>query len=45
MRRLQNFVGGSYPADEGPLTPLSHPSAGEHMAETPVSGPRDAERR
>ena len=45
MRRLQNFVGGTYcDAEDGPLAPLIDPSTGEAFAEAPVSGPADVDR-
>ena len=45
MRRLQNFIGGSYvDAQDGPLAPLINPSTGEPFAEAPVSGPADVDR-
>ena len=45
MRRLQNFIGGSYrDAEDGPLAPLVNPSTGEVFAEAPVSGPADVDR-
>ncbi len=44
MRRLQNFVGGSYrDAEDGPTAPLVDPSTGEPFAEAPVSGPADVD--
>ncbi|HEY2214327.1 MAG TPA: aldehyde dehydrogenase family protein, partial [Acidimicrobiales bacterium] len=45
MRRLQNFIGGSYcDAEDGPLAPLINPSTGEPFAEAPVSGAADVDR-
>ncbi len=45
MRRLQNFVGGTYcDAEDGPVAPLIDPSTGEAFAEAPVSGPADVDR-
>ncbi len=45
MRRLQNFIGGSYcDAEDGPLAPLINPSTGEVFAEAPVSGAADVDR-
>ena len=45
MRRLQNFIGGSYcDAEDGPLAPLINPSTGEAFAEAPVSGAADIDR-
>jgi betaine-aldehyde dehydrogenase len=45
VRRLQNFIGGSYvDAQDGPTAPLINPSTGEVFAETPVSGPADVDR-
>ena len=44
MRRLQNFIGGTYrDADDGPLAPLVDPSTGECFAEAPVSGRADVD--
>jgi betaine-aldehyde dehydrogenase len=45
VRRLQNFIGGSYAdAEDGPTAPLINPSTGEVFAETPVSGAADVDR-
>jgi betaine-aldehyde dehydrogenase len=45
VRRLQNFIGGSYvDAQDGPTAPLINPSTGEVFAESPVSGPADVDR-
>jgi betaine-aldehyde dehydrogenase len=45
VRRLQNFIGGSYcDAEDGPLAPLINPSTGEVFAEAPVSGAADVDR-
>jgi betaine-aldehyde dehydrogenase len=45
VRRLQNFIGGSYcDAEDGPLAPLINPSTGEQFAEVPVSGAADVDR-
>src|SRR5580698_2082622 len=45
MRKLQNFVGGTYrDAEDGPSAPLINPSTGEAFAEAPVSGPADVDR-
>jgi betaine-aldehyde dehydrogenase len=45
MRRLQNFIGGSFEdAQDGPLAPLVNPSTGEPFAQAPVSGPADVDR-
>src|SRR6202042_3491294 len=42
MRKLQNFVGGTYrDAEDGPSAPLIDPSTGEPFAEAPVSGAAD----
>jgi len=44
MRRLQNFVGGTFhDAEDGPLVPLIDPSTGEPFAEAPVSGAGDVD--
>ncbi len=45
MRRLQNFIGGTYvDAEDGPTAPLLNPSTGEPFAEAPVSGAADVDR-
>ena len=42
MRKLQNFVGGTYrDAEDGPSAPLIDPSSGAPFAEAPVSGAAD----
>jgi betaine-aldehyde dehydrogenase len=44
VRRLQNFIGGSYrDAEDGPTAPLINPSTGEPFAEAPVSGAADVD--
>jgi betaine-aldehyde dehydrogenase len=45
VRRLQNFIGGTYcDTEDGPLAPLVNPATGEAFAEAPVSGPADIDR-
>jgi betaine-aldehyde dehydrogenase len=45
VRRLQNFIGGTYvDAEDGPTAPLINPSTGEPFAEAPVSGAADVDR-
>ncbi len=45
MRKLQNFVGGTYrDAEDGPSAPLIDPSTGAAFAEAPVSGAADIDR-
>jgi betaine-aldehyde dehydrogenase len=45
VRKLQNFIGGSYrDAEDGPTAPLLNPSTGEPFAEAPVSGAADMDR-
>jgi betaine-aldehyde dehydrogenase len=44
VRRLQNFIGGTYrDAKDGPTAPLINPSTGEAFAEAPVSGAADVD--
>jgi betaine-aldehyde dehydrogenase len=45
MRRLQNFIGGTYrDAEDGHLATLVDPSTGDPFAEAPVSGRADVNR-